>query len=195
MSSTVAATLLRARTSPVLFGAGLAASSATVVLVSLYWATPVVWLLAPTCAVAAVAVEVDLRVRRVPNALTAVGAISLGGLVLVVRIVTGTALASPAVAGVAICSTPLLLSHVMTRGRTPGLGDVKLAGVLGLTAGAVHPAAAYATLLASLLLGIGFGLLWRASGRGRAFPFAPALAMGLVIVLALWPLMQGPTTW
>ena len=80
---------------------------------------------------------------------------------------------------------PLLVSHLVTRGRTPGLGDVKLAGVLGLTLGAVSMRSAYVALLTSLLIGAVFGLWYqRRSGR-TGFPFAPAIALSTIVVLVV----------
>ena len=66
-----------------------------------------------------------------------------------------------------------------------GMGDVKFLGVAGLWLGPLMlPAfACYAGVLGILL-----ALLWRATGRGRIFPFGPALA------LALWMLVVLPET-
>ena len=82
--------------------------------------------------------------------------------------------------GGALMGGPLLVSHLATRGRPPGLGDVKLAGVLGLTLGAVSPTAAYAGLLLSLLPGAVFGLWYQRRSGCRGFPFAPAIAAATV---------------
>jgi leader peptidase (prepilin peptidase)/N-methyltransferase len=145
--------------------------------------------------VATAAAWFDLRVQRVPNRLNAVGAIASLALVALIDLVFGVEIVVPAVAGAAILAAPLLVAHVVTRDHTPGLGDVKLAAVLGVTAGAVEPAAALVTLVTALLLGVVFGLVWRATGRGRAFPFAPSLAAAAVGVLIAWPLLGRPTTW
>ena len=101
-----------------------------------------------------------------------------------------------AVAGAALAGTPLFVQHIATGCRTPGLGDVKLAAVLGLVAGAIHPAVAIAGLLSSLLLGAVFGLLWqRRWSRGPGFPLGPALAAGMAAAIGIWPLLGGATTW
>jgi leader peptidase (prepilin peptidase)/N-methyltransferase len=190
-----AAVVPRVWSSP-LSGSTLAtAFSITAVLVAAYWGTPVVWLTPVTATVATGAAWFDLRVQRVPNRLNAVGAIASLALVVLVDVVFGVEMVVPAVAGAAILAAPLLVTHILTRDHTPGLGDVKLAAVLGVTAGAVDPAAALVTLLAALLLGSVFGLVWRATGRGRAFPFAPSLAVAAMGVLFAWPLLGGSTTW
>jgi|GEM_PF-6209827 len=61
-----------------------------------------------------------------------------------------------------------------------GMGDVKLAGVAGLYLGisAVGP-----FLVTTGALGLGFGLVWRLSGRGARFPLGPALAVALLVWL------------
>lgn len=57
-----------------------------------------------------------------------------------------------------------------------GFGDVKLMAVAGLWLGAT-PLVPF--LFFSGLTGIATALVWRALGRGRFFPFGPALAMSL----------------
>ncbi len=66
-----------------------------------------------------------------------------------------------------------------------GMGDVKFLGVAGLWLGSfMLPAFAFY----SGMLGIVLALLWRAAGRGKIFPFGPALAV------ALWALAVFPET-
>lgn len=66
-----------------------------------------------------------------------------------------------------------------------GFGDVRLAPVIGASSAAVG----YPTLAAALflggLLGVAWGLLWRAGGRGRTFPYGPALVAGPFLALLL----------
>lgn len=61
-----------------------------------------------------------------------------------------------------------------------GFGDVKFLGVAGLWLG-VQPVAPF--LFLSGLLGVATGLIWRAFGRGKLFPFGPALAMSLFLCI------------
>lgn len=66
-----------------------------------------------------------------------------------------------------------------------GFGDVRLAPVIG----AASAAAGYPTLAAALILGglvgVAWGLIWRLGGRGRAFPYGPALVAGPFLALTL----------
>lgn len=151
-------------------------------LVALWWATPTRWLVPIAATTAILASIVDLREFRVPNALTLAGfALTLAAASPLVA--SGALDGRDLAVGAGLMAGPLLVSHLVTRGRTPGLGDVKLAGVLGLTLGAVSVTAAYVGLLASLLTGAIFGLWYQRRTRGRGFPFAPAIAMATLGVL------------
>ena len=77
----------------------------------------------------------------------------------------------------------------------PGLGDVKLAGVLGCLIGAVAPAAAYLALLASLFVGACFGAAYRRRTGDRAFPLGPAISVATVAVLIIFGLTQPNGGW
>ncbi|MFT4294755.1 MAG: prepilin peptidase [Micropruina sp.] len=72
-----------------------------------------------------------------------------------------------------------------------GYGDVRLAPVIGAAAAAVSWPLLAASLLFGGLLGVAWGLLWQASGRGRAFPYGPALVAGPFLALAASPLLPG----
>jgi GNAT superfamily N-acetyltransferase len=165
-----------------------------VVLVGANWGYPAVWPMPVVAAVATAAAWCDLRARRVPNRLTAAGAIGLLAVLATLQVVSGVDVLLSALVGAAIWSLPLFASHVVMHGF-PGLGDVKLAGVLGLAAGAVHPYAALVGVVGSLVLGAGWGLGWRATGGGCAFPFAPPIAAAAVVLLTVWPMIGAPTTW
>jgi Flp pilus assembly protein protease CpaA len=165
-------------------------------LTAVYWGTPAAWLLVPFAVIGAVAADCDLRSLRIPNRMLAAGAVAELALVLVVGSWFGAPMVAPAVAGAAIAGAPLFAQHVVTGGRTPGLGDAKLAAVLGLVAGAIYPAVAVTGLLVSLLLGAVFGLLWqRRWRRGPRFPLGPALVAGMAVAVAIWRLLGGATTW
>lgn len=80
-------------------------------------------------------------------------------------------------------ATFLYLVHLATRGRGMGLGDVKLAFLLGLVAG--YPASLVAIFLA-FLTGAAVGLilvLTRHAKFGKPIPFGPFLVAGLLISL------------
>jgi leader peptidase (prepilin peptidase) / N-methyltransferase len=122
---------------------------------------------------------IDLEHRIIPNRLTLLGAI--------VAIVLGTAL-DPAgeperlIAGIAAGGFLLLAALAYPGGM--GMGDVKLAGVMGLFLGrAVAPA-----ILIALLAGVLYGALVIArkgatAGRKTAVPFGPFLALGAIVAI------------
>jgi hypothetical protein len=96
--------------------------------------------------IAVTAAVIDARTFRIPNWLTGTGAFLFAVLSIHLVVVENTAW-QPIVAGAAIMGGPLLAAHLVSKSRTPGLGDVKLATVLGSPLGAVSPAAAYWALL------------------------------------------------
>lgn len=180
---------------PIRCGAWTAVGAAvvTAALVALYWSTPAAWLMAPFVMVAAIAADSDARTLRIPNRLVALGASLVALTAAVTASAFDAAIIWPSIAGGAIFAVPLFVSHVLSRGRS-GLGDVKLAAVFGLVAGAVDPNVAFGALIVAMLLGSVFGLFWRRRHQG-GFPLAPALTVGTTLVLALWAVLEGPTTW
>ena len=125
------------------------------------------------------AAMIDLEHRIIPNSITGLGAI--------VAIVLGTALdpaGEPArlIAGAAAAGFLLLAALAYPGGM--GMGDVKLAGVMGLFLGAaVAPA-----ILIALLSGVAAGIAILArkgaeAGRKTAVPFGPFLAFGAVVAV------------
>ncbi len=62
-----------------------------------------------------------------------------------------------------------------------GFGDVKFMAIAGLWLG-VLPLVPF--LFFSGVLGVIFGLLWRALGKGPVFPFGPSLAVALFVCVA-----------
>jgi leader peptidase (prepilin peptidase) / N-methyltransferase len=120
---------------------------------------------------------IDLEYRIIPNRITAMGAL--------LAVVLGLAL-DPAgeperlIAGA--CAGGFLLLGALAYPGGMGMGDVKLAGMMGLFLGAaVAPA-----LLIALLSGVALGLVVIArkgarAGRKTAVPFGPFLAFGAVL--------------
>jgi leader peptidase (prepilin peptidase)/N-methyltransferase len=122
---------------------------------------------------------IDLEHRIIPNRLTALGA--------VLAVALGTALdpsgelarlAAGAAAG------GFLFAAALAYPRGMGMGDVKLAGVMGLFLGsAVAPA-----MLIGMLVGVvvGIGVMARkgvAAGRKTKVPFGPFLAVGGIVAM------------
>lgn len=152
-------------------------------------------LLMPVLAMVAVlAAVIDARTLRIPNWLTGAGAF------LVAVLTTHSAQVRQeswrtVVAGAAIMSGPLLAAHLISQLRTPGLGDVKLAAVLGAPLGAVSPAAAYWALLLALILGAGFGLISQRATNRRVFPLGPAISLASLLTAFAFGLADSHGVW
>ncbi len=134
---------------------------------------------------------IDLEHRVIPNRLTALGAVLALGI--------GTALdpsGEPArlIAGSAAGGALLLAALAYPGGM--GMGDVKLAGVMGLFLGSAVAPAMLIALLAGVLYGALIGAREGARAAGKtAIPFGPFLAFGsLVAVFAGGPLVNLYTT-
>jgi leader peptidase (prepilin peptidase)/N-methyltransferase len=134
---------------------------------------------------------IDVEHRIIPNKLTALGAI--------LALALGTALDPSGeperlIAGVAAGGALLIAAMAYPGGM--GMGDVKLAGVMGLFLGSAVAPAMLIALLAGVLFG---GLIFARKGalvaRKTAVPFGPFLALGsLVAVFAGGPLVNLYTT-
>jgi prepilin signal peptidase PulO-like enzyme (type II secretory pathway) len=112
--------------------------------------------------------------------------VTLGGLtaVLCLRAVGGVEV--PAVLGCVCASGALMLLHVATRGRGVGLGDVKLAALIGALLGVVDGAVALGVaFVAGSVIGVSMMLVGRAD-RKSEFRFAPYLAAGAGAAYVLW---------
>lgn len=162
---------------------------AVVVAAATAWllrAEPVPVLLAGVAlaAVAAFLAAVDLRAHRLPDVLLVVGAAAVGALLLLAAL-TGDAWAALG-RGVATALAGLLVYLVLALLRTGGLGlgDVKLAGLLGLWLGWFGWQHAVAGALTGFLLG-GFwalGLLvTRRAHRTSAIAFGPWMLLGAAL--------------
>jgi leader peptidase (prepilin peptidase)/N-methyltransferase len=126
---------------------------------------------------------IDLDHRIIPNRLLAPGAVLA---VALVAILDAPALPEHLIAGAAAGGALLIAALAYPGGM--GMGDVKLAGVMGLFLGASVAVA----LLAAFLLGTLAGLAVIArrgvqDGRKTALPFGPFLAAGGVIAVLAGP--------
>jgi len=137
------------------------------------------------------AAAIDLEYRIIPNKLTATGA--------VLALVIGTAL-DPAgepgrlIAGAAAGGFFLLAALAYPGGM--GMGDVKLAAMMGLFLGAVVAPAILVALVAGVTTGaVIVARKGQSAGRKTAVPFGPFLALGgFVAVLAGQPMIDWYTT-
>jgi leader peptidase (prepilin peptidase)/N-methyltransferase len=122
---------------------------------------------------------IDLEHRILPNRLTAPAAVA--------AIVVGTVLdpggeVERLIAGAAAGGFFLLAALAAPGGM--GMGDVKLAGVLGLFLGAAVAPALLIALLAGVVVSV--GVIYRkgmAGGRKTAIPFGPFLALGGIVAM------------
>jgi len=130
---------------------------------------------------------IDLDTRLIPNRLTGPAAVVAIALGLWLdpggepeRLIAGTAAAT------------FFLLAVLARPGGMGMGDVKLAGVLGLFLGSSVAVALLAALVVGTTVGVAImARLGTAAGRKTAVPFGPFLAIGgLVAILAGEPLMD-----
>lgn len=128
----------------------------------------------------------DIRQRRLPNALTAAGALIIFGYALFTRQFTA------AVVGSVMLSMPYLLVHLIAP-TALGAGDVKLAVGLGAVAALGGAQVWVRAALVAPVLTATFGLVvlahWRIrSGADRAGPHAlphgPAMCLATVLSLA-----------
>ena len=117
---------------------------------------------------------IDLDHRIIPNRLTALGA------VVAIALVAGLdtdSLPEHLIAGAAAGGFLLIAAVLYPAGM--GMGDVKLAGVMGLYLGrAVGPAMLVALVAGSLVGALIMARLGAAKGRKTAVPFGPFLALG-----------------
>lgn len=133
------------------------------------------------------AAAIDLEHRIIPNRLLLYGL--MAGLPLVAWLPGPGAV--QAVMGLTLAGGAMLAVAVVSRGGM-GMGDVKLAGVMGFFLG---PPSAFAALLLAVLAGGFWGailLLFGRKGRKDFIPFGPFLAMGGLLAIFAGPAL---VTW
>ena len=172
-------------------GAGLAIAA---LLAVVYVGRAEVLMMPALGMIAVTAAVIDARTLRIPNWLTGTAAFLFAVLSVHLVVVDNSAW-QPIVAGAAIMGGPLLAAHLVSKSRTPGLGDVKLATVLGAPLGAVSPAAAYWALLLALTIGAGFGLIYQRATKRRAFPLGPAISLASVLTAFAFGLTGSNGVW
>lgn len=120
----------------------------------------------------------DLEQRLIPNRILLAGAVA--GAALVAATLSGS-LAERAIATTGAGGALFLLALAYPRGM--GMGDAKLAAVMGLYLGRAVAPALLVGFAAGALVGIGLMLRHGAGARKRAVPFGPFLALGGVVGL------------
>lgn len=126
---------------------------------------------------------IDLEHRVIPNRITGPAAVAA---VALLAIVDPSSLPSHLVAGAAAGGAFLLVALISPGGM--GMGDVKLAGVLGLYLGASVIPALFVALLAGVLAGaVVMARKGVRDGRKTAVPFGPFLVLGGLVALFAGP--------
>ncbi len=124
----------------------------------------------------------DLERGIIPNAVLLVGT------VIGVGIVAATDPGSlPERAIAAAAAGGFLLAALLIHPRGMGMGDVKLAAVMGLFLGSSVGPALLVALAAGAVVGVAIMLSQGAEARKRAIPFGPFLALGGVVGLLAGP--------
>jgi leader peptidase (prepilin peptidase) / N-methyltransferase len=131
------------------------------------------------CAMLVVITLTDLDRRVIPNAVLATGAIAA---VAIVAVSDPSSLGTRAISAVAAGGFLFLVAFAYPRGM--GMGDVKLAAVLGLYLGRSVAPALLIGFAAGALVGLVMIARRGAAARKQAVPFGPFLALGAVV--ALW---------
>jgi leader peptidase (prepilin peptidase)/N-methyltransferase len=124
----------------------------------------------------------DLEQRLIPNRILAVSA----AICLVVAAI-GDPASLPERLAAAAGAGGILFLVALAYPRGMGLGDVKLAAVMGLYLGRSVAPALFVALLSGSLVGIGLMVREGASARKQAIPFGPFLALGGVVGLLAGP--------
>jgi leader peptidase (prepilin peptidase)/N-methyltransferase len=122
---------------------------------------------------------IDLEHHIIPNVLSAIGAIAAFALVLAFQT---DDLTEHIIAALAAGGFFLLAAIVYPAGM--GMGDVKLAGVMGLFLGRAVAPAIFAALIAGTVVGaVVIARFGAKDGRKKGIPFGPWLAFGSLVGL------------
>lgn len=128
---------------------------------------------------------IDLEHGRLPNAIVYPAAAVAACAIAATAISGGPLSLLTALAGAALYGGSLLCIALVSRGGM-GMGDVKLAGFIGLVLGAVDLGSVGVAAAAAVLLGgvAGIVALLRGAERRSAIAFGPMLALGAAIGVA-----------
>lgn len=130
------------------------------------------------CALLVMVTLTDLEQRVIPNSILATGAAIA---VALVAVSDPGSFGERAIA--AFGGGGFLLAAALAYPKGMGMGDVKLAAVMGLYLGSAVAPAILVAIVAGGLVGLGLMLRHGAEARKRAIPFGPFLAFGGVVGL------------
>ena len=138
-------------------------------------------------AVGAALIVVDLDVRRLPDLIVLPSYPIAFVLLLIPTVVTGqwAAVLRAVLAGLALYVGYRVLA-VVSGGEGPGMGDAKLAGVLGLLLGWLGWGPVIVSVLAAFILGAAGALILLLAGRASRssqIAFGPAMLLGAWVAL------------
>jgi leader peptidase (prepilin peptidase)/N-methyltransferase len=158
-------------------GLGAAAGAVGAVVIGDYEGIAVAAVAAFVAALA-VATAVDLRERRIPNALTYPGTLLA---VVLAGVTAGTSGLIESLVGMVVAGGVMFLVWLVGRGGL-GMGDVKLSAFVGA---AVGPAMVPTYLVVGSGLGalVGIALLLRGRDRRSTFAYGPYLAAGAAVAI------------
>jgi leader peptidase (prepilin peptidase)/N-methyltransferase len=142
---------------------------------------------------AVVLTVIDLRSRRLPNVIVAPSCVAMLGLLAAASAANGDwpALGRAGIGGLGLLAAYFGLAALSPNGM--GMGDVKLAGLLGLSLAYLGWAEFAVGALAAFVLGGVFCLgviAMRGGDRSAAIPFGPWMLAGAAIGIAF-----GPAIW
>lgn len=163
------------------------ATPLTLVLAAATLAVPEPWYaiaLALLAGPAAFLIVIDLHTHRLPTPLVAAAAIGTTPLLISVLIHDTWNSAGRSIAASAILAVVFFAKFWFTRGGT-GLGDVRLAAVLGLYAGWLSWPTVVATVMLAYLLVLPIALMRLIRRRQAPIAFGPALVGGFYLAAAL----------
>lgn len=151
-------------------------------LVAARWPDPRLALWLPFAALLVAAAAIDLEHRIIPNKLLLAGTAYA---VAAAPIVARTHLVELLLAGAGSFVAFLLIALAYPAGI--GMGDVKLAGVMGLYLGIGVIPALFVAFLAGALVGVALIAREGRGARKRGVPFGPFLALGGVVGIVAGP--------
>lgn len=128
---------------------------------------------------------IDLRHRIIPNRLTYPSLVLFSLVVVLARVIGGVGDPASAAIGLLLYGGILFVVAVVSRGM--GMGDVKLAALIGLVLGSLGLRFVGVAAGAAIAFGGLGGVVALAMGKGRksAIPFGPYLAAGAVVA-GIW---------